>query len=73
MTAVLQEIHPLLVEAAVPGYLEQHASHLCAAAAWDGQWVVAYRYARQALAYRDYHTLPHLIVPHWPETEALLR
>lgn len=73
MTAVLQEIHPLLIEAAVPGYLEQHASHLCAAAAWEGQWPVAYRYAREALAYRDYHALPPLVVPHWPETEALLR
>ena len=48
-------------------------SHLCAAAAWEGQWPVAYRYAREALAYSDYHALPNLIVPHWPETEALLR
>jgi hypothetical protein len=70
---VLEESHPLLIEAAVPGYLEQYASYRCAVAAHEGQWLVAQRYAREALAEREYHALPLFIVPHWPETEALLR
>jgi len=72
-SAVHQALHPLLVEANVPGYLAQNAAHLCMDAALAGDWQTAYSYARQALSHRDYQALPLLIAPHWPETEALLR
>jgi tetratricopeptide (TPR) repeat protein len=71
--AVHHEIHPLLVEANVPGYLEENAAHLCVDAALVGDWQTAHHYARQALSHRDYEGLPQFIAPHWPETEALLR
>lgn len=35
---VHQELNPLLVEANVPGYLEQNAAHLCVDAALVGDW-----------------------------------
>jgi tetratricopeptide (TPR) repeat protein len=71
--AVHQVLAPWLIEAEVPGYLEQNAAHLCVDAALAGDWPTAHSYARQALAYRDYQALPLFIAPHWPETEALLR
>jgi tetratricopeptide (TPR) repeat protein len=67
------ELMPHLREANVSGYLEQNLANLCVDAALAGDWDTAYSYARQALSYRDYQTLPLLIKPHWPETEALLR
>jgi DNA-binding SARP family transcriptional activator len=67
------ELMPQLEEAGVPGYLEQNLANLCVDAALAGEWAMAQTYARQALVYRDYRTLPLLITPHWPETEALLR
>jgi DNA-binding SARP family transcriptional activator len=71
--SVHQELNPLLVEANVPGYLEQNAAHLCVDAALAGDWQTAHIFARQALSLRDYHALPLLLTLHWPETEALLR
>jgi tetratricopeptide (TPR) repeat protein len=71
--AVHQALNPWLIEAKVPGYLEQNAAHLCIDAALAGDWQTAHRYARQALSYRNYRALPLFLAPHWPETEALLR
>jgi DNA-binding SARP family transcriptional activator/tetratricopeptide (TPR) repeat protein len=70
---VHQTLNPWLIEAKVPGYLEQNAAHLCVDAALAGDWQTAHRYARQALSDRDYQALPLYLAPHWPETEALLR
>jgi tetratricopeptide (TPR) repeat protein len=63
----------MLVEANIPGYLEQNAAHLCVDAALAGDWQTAHTYARQALSLREYHALPLLLTLRWPETEALLR
>jgi tetratricopeptide (TPR) repeat protein len=71
--AVHQELNPFLIEANVPGYLEQNAAHLCVDAALAGDWQMAHVFARQALSLRNYHALPLLFTLHWPETEALLR
>lgn len=71
--AVLDDLHPVVVEAGIADYLEQYAAHRCAIAARAGRWPVALDYARQALANRTYQALPHFVVPHWPETDALLR
>ncbi|MBI1882136.1 MAG: hypothetical protein HYR94_28510, partial [Chloroflexi bacterium] len=46
---------------------------LCVDAGLAGDWATAHTLARQALSYRDYRTLPLFVMPHWPETEALLR
>lgn len=71
--AVHEELNPFLIEANVPGYLEQNAAHLCVDAALAGDWPTAHSHARQALSLRNYHALPLLLTLHWPETEALLR
>ncbi|MDX1520458.1 MAG: AAA family ATPase, partial [Anaerolineae bacterium] len=67
------ELMPHLEEADVAAYLEQNLANLCVDATLAGDWDAAHTYARQALSYRDYRTLPLLVKPHWPETEALLR
>jgi tetratricopeptide (TPR) repeat protein len=75
--AAAQEVHqalmPYLEEAGVSGYLEQNLANLGVDAALVGDWEAAHRYARLALAQRTYQSLPLMIKPHWPETEALLR
>lgn len=54
-------------------FAEMIAAELCADCVLAGEWEVATRYARQALALRKYTALPLVISPRWPETEALLR
>ncbi len=75
--AAAQKVHlelaPDLEAAGVPAYLEQNLASLCADAALAGDWATARAFGRQALAYRDYQFLPLFVMPHWLETEALLR
>ncbi|MCC7360315.1 MAG: AAA family ATPase [Anaerolineales bacterium] len=63
-----------LIEATPSALLaEMAAAELCADFALAGAWPEAGRYAREALASRQYDAVPLLVSPHWLETEALLR